>query len=978
MAMALVAASCSSGSDPESVAEPDTTPEIEEAAPTEEPTSDPTPVPEPTEVPPPTAPGTAPAVAVPAFPDDDDVLPFDEEVLVGELDNGLRYYIRRNTAPGLRAELRLAVDAGSALEDDDQSGVAHFLEHMLFNGTTEYPALELISVLESFGSEFGPDINAYTSFDETVYSLSVPTDDEVLFAEALGVLREWASEALIDPDEVVAERGVVFDEWRVRSQGLNGRVTDLYVDLLLTGTSLEGRLPIGDPEAIEVMEEEPLRRFYEDWYRPDLMAVVVVGDIDPPGIEASIRDLFGDLDNPEDARLPAPDEIPEATTFGYRLLADEEVPNAGIEVIYPGSGGPTTTVGEYRRSMAAALASSVIDQRFADDVLRGEAPFLSASVSSNPFARGLDAPSLTAQGEAADLLPSLEALLVELQRVRRDGFTADEVMRAIEARRTDVEQFYAGRATHQDVSYADEYVDVFLGGEGSLSWDDWIALERRLLDEMTADYIQAAYLAGIGGRAPQVAVIGPADDADDLPTEDEVIAVFDAVAEGSAAGREDDSADVERLMAPPAPADIVVDTDIPELEARRLEFANGVTVVLKTTEIADEAFVIDGVSPGGLSALETADLAGAFVLPDVIGTSGLGDIDQVSLDRLLSEVVAGAGLSFDQTHERVQGGGSTEDAELALQLTHLLLTAANATDPALQNAVGELRPFLEAPEELPFLASTVALFDLRYGGDPRFRYLPSADAVDTLDTGGLLDLHERAFGNNAGAVFAVVGDFDMAEMVDLVARYLGTLPGDGDPDEWVDLQPDPPSGVQTRELAVGQDPQGAVTVLFTEPLDVDQQTELELEALENILGARIRDRIREALGATYSPSVFMGAVDEPDRLVETFIEVTGDPAGLDQIVEELDIIVADLVSGGITDAEASTAAEQIRRNAELVTNGFWVDRIQRAERRPDEAPLTVPERVRFAAAITADDLNELAAAVLSVEDYLVVTRGPEA
>lgn len=970
-----MAAGCS-GSDDEATPEAPTAAPTATAAPDVEPTPTETATADPTPLPTPAAPGLTAEVEVPAFPGDDEVLPFDEEVRSGVLDNGLTYYIRRNTAPGGRAELRLAVDAGSSSEDEDQSGVAHFLEHMLFNGTTTYPANELISILESFGSEFGPDVNAYTSYDETVYQLSVPTDDGELFDLAMGVLREWASEATIDPAEVVAERGVVLEEWRQRDQGVGSRIFEVYDELLTTGTSLEGRTPIGEREAIELMTDDPLRRFYEDWYRPDLMAVIVVGDVDVDAVEATIATQFGDLAGPDDPRPVPVDDIDAADAFAYRVLADPELPTAYIELVLPGPGGPVVTAGDYRRAIGVDVASTILDERFADDVTRGDAVFLDAGASVTPIARGLATPGLIAQAEPDALLGSFEALLVELQRVRDSGFTDAEITRAVAARLADVEQTYAGRSTRQDNDYAAEYVEHHLGGEASLSWDDWIELERELLGDMTADYVQAAYLASIAGRAPQVVVLGPEDDLDALPDEAAVRELYAQIAADGVAERTDTTADVDRLMDAPDPAEVVERATIAELDAIRLVFANDVTVFLKETTISDEAFFVDGVSPGGRSVLSDDQIAAATVMSDVVDASGLGDVDQVALDRLLADRIAGAGLIFEETNERITGGGSTQDAELVLQLVHLLITEANASDAALDNIVSELRPFAEAPEELPFLAGTIALLEARYGDNLRYTALPTVEELEALTPSSVLEVHDAAFSDSAGAAFAIVGDFDLVVMEDLAARYLGTLPSDGEPDGFLDVQPDPPDGIVTREVSVGQDPQGEVTMLYTASIDVDQVTEIELTALQNVVAVRLRDRLREALGASYSPGVSIAAVDEPDRLVETFVEVAGDPEGLEAIVDEVEGIVADLVSGGITDAEAATASEQVRRDNELVTNAFWAERLHRTITFPDETPLTVPQRIDVAASVDADRLNELAAAVLSTDDYIAVLRGP--
>ncbi|MGI9623628.1 MAG: M16 family metallopeptidase [Acidimicrobiales bacterium] len=916
-------------------------------------------------------------VVVPELAGDDEPLPFDTEVRVGVLDNGLTYYIRANDSPGGRAELRLAVDAGSTVEDDDQSGVAHFLEHMLFNGTERYPANELIAVLESFGSEFGPDVNAYTSFDETVYELSVATDDQSQLNEAIDVLREWAANATIDPDEVVAERGVVLEEWRLRGQGVGGRINDVYEETLTADSDYEGRSPIGNPAAIEAMTADVLRRFYEDWYRPDLMAVVVVGEIDPDDVEDLVTERFSDLENPAATRPPDNVVVPDATMFEYSTLEDPELPTAYIELIYPGPAAPVETIGDRRRSIAYALAGEIISGRFDDDVSRGEAPFLTAYTSVTPLARDLDTPGLLAEGPSDVLGESFELLLEEIERVRRDGFTEDEVLRAVEAARAGLEQSFAGRETAQDTDYARDYVEHFVGDTPTLGWDDLLSIESRLLDEMNPEYVRAVYLNTIAGRAPQVVVVGPEAEADSLPSEQDVLLAFEAVGSRSVDPRVDESRVVDSLMPRPDSVDAVDEGEISELEATRLDYPNGVTVLLKHTDIAENAFGIGGLNPGGLSLLSQDQLAAAFLLPQVVSSSGVGDVDQVQLDRFLADRVAFVEFSLDETAERISAGGSVDDAEAVLQLVNQYLEDPRVQQSALETAIAELEPFAADPGALPFLAASAELVDARYGGDPRYRLLPTVDDLDRLTTASMEEVHAASLGDATGTVYAIVGDFDVDEMADLASRYLGSLTADGQPDVFVDAQPGPPESIIDRTVAVGQDPQGATTMLITAELGLTTKEAIELQVLENVVATRLRDRLREALGATYSPSVVMSATSEPDELVETIVQVSGDPEGLDVIVDEIVELIEDLRTGGLTDAEVATAREQVRRDFELVSNGFWIDQLLLAATQPDKDVFTVAERVATAMAVSRADLNSLIDVVLLDDQYIVVSQVPE-
>ena len=531
-----------------------------------------------------TAPGPTPT---PFAASDSQLLPVDQDVRIGVLENGLTYYIRPNTAPGGRAELRLAVNAGSALEDPDQSGVAHFVEHMLFNGTERYPSNELIAVLEAFGTEFGPDVNAYTSYDETVYELSVPTDEIELIQLGFDVLREWAGNATIDPAEVDAETGVVVEEWRIRDQGIGGRIGDLYDELLTTGTALEGREPIGDVDAIANMTPELARRFYDDWYRPDLMAIVAVGDFDSDFVERLIKEEFSDLSMPESPRARPDVAIPNNTQPEYRRLEDPELPSAYVELVYAGPATPSLSFGDLRRSLAYDLAAAMLDTRFAEDVSRGTVPYLTAYASTTPLARDLDTPGLLAEAPAEELEASFEALVVELQRVREDGFSPAELDRAVATFRAGLTQAYAGRDTTQDAEYAAEYVSHFLASAPILSWDDLLDIQGALLDDMTVNYVSGVYVEALAARAPEIVVVGPEADRDLLPDEATLTALLQQVAAGPVAPRVDTTRVVDSLMEPERAAEAVETRTNAQLDSESVVFGNGVTVTLKTTEIAD-------------------------------------------------------------------------------------------------------------------------------------------------------------------------------------------------------------------------------------------------------------------------------------------------------------------------------------------------------------------------------------------------------
>ena len=455
-----------------------------------------------------------------------EAVPIDPKVRIGTLENGLTYYIRFNDSPGGRAELRLAVDAGSVLEDDDQSGGAHFLEHMMFNGTEQYPANDLIAVLEAFGPQFGPDINAYTSFDETVYELSVPTDNPAILLEAMKVLVQWAAHATLMQDDVEGERGVVVEEWRVRDQGLGGRISSVFGELVLTGTAYEGQEPIGEFDSISQMDAAPLRRFYQDWYQPELMAVVVVGDVDVDEVESLIEQHFGALQGP-DVPLRRPGLTVNAPTVSeVATLADPEATSPSVDIFYMVDGvSPIATVGDLQNTTALAIAMQILETRLIEDALGGDVPFFAAATFEFFYSRAIAAHGLNASADASELESTARSLLREVARTSEFGFTDTEFDRARRLLEALNEQLREGQESRQDAQFAASYVAHFLAAAPIPSVDQLYDIQRESLARITLAEVEAAFVDLVSASAPRIFVVGPDEPAGAVPSESTLLAL---------------------------------------------------------------------------------------------------------------------------------------------------------------------------------------------------------------------------------------------------------------------------------------------------------------------------------------------------------------------------------------------------------------------------------------------------------------------
>ncbi len=907
-------------------------------------------------------------------------IPVDPDVLIGELDNGLRYYVRENQAPGGRAALRLVVDAGSALEDDDQSGGAHFLEHMLFNGTELFPGNELISVLELFGAEFGPDVNAYTTVDETVYELTIPTDDDEIVDTALDVLLEWAANATIDEDDVNDERGVVLEEWRLSEQSADGRIYQQYRELLLAGTAYADSDPIGSEASIEALDADALRRFYEDWYRPDLMTIVAVGDFDVDDMEERIRDRFSDLPPAADEareRPVIPWEIDSGLVPEVVVYVDADVPSGLAEVLYPTLVDTTATAEAWRSGVAASLGWDMIATRLADDATRGDSPFLGASYTYDPIGRPVAMEGIYLDANPGDVSASVEAVLAELERVRRFGFSNDELERAVEARRAQAEQYYEGRDTTQDDEYADTYVFHALEGGPLPSAETELELETDALDALEAEDSQDALVALLDATTPHVFVVGPAADADALPSADDIVSIAAAVsASDDLEPRDAEAAALESLIEAPEPIAEIDASAILELGARQLDFANGVRVLLAETTIAEGGVAFQAQRPGGQSLVADDVFAESMVVAELVGSSGLGDVDRVALDRFLSDRVASVGPYLDETSEGFSGSSSTDDLEILFQLVHLFMTEPRIDDAAVATYLGRVRPVAADPTLQPELALISELLDARFGGDPRYRIYPSVAELDALDLDAALDVFRDRFGDASGFTFVFAGDFDPDDVEELSRRYLGTLPGSGRDVAARDRRPDPPQGVVSRTVRSGEGDQATLAALWSAFGDLSPRERLHMQVLQSIVNVRLRDHLREALSATYSPYTEITWDDDLQPVTESYFEVSGDPERIDEIARELQADLAELRAEGPEPEQLAAAVEGLSREIELVSNEWYIEQLLFYDAHPDEQPSDLDLRSRCLDEVTADDIADLARRLFPVFQYVEVRQVP--
>ncbi|MBX6333503.1 MAG: insulinase family protein, partial [Gemmatimonadaceae bacterium] len=634
------------------------------------------------------------AVRLPAQAPGDSVqrLPEDSAVRTGRLPNGLTYYIARHTEPVHRAELRLVVNAGSVLEDERQRGLAHLLEHMAFDGSTHFPKHAVWDYLARVGLATGADVNAETSFDHTMYRLTIPTDTAAIVTNGLQILADWAHGLTLDSTELERERKVVIEEWRLH-RGAGARIQDKHFQVLLRGSRYAERQPIGQVSVLEHASIADVRRFYRDWYRPDLMAVVIVGDLDPVEMEARVRALFGAIPAPRHPRPRPRMTVPVSATPLASVAVDSEATATSVSWLSLAPHRDLITVGDYRRSLINTLAEAMLNARLAEAAREADAPFLGASVSLANIVRPLDAWELSARVVDGGAERALARLRAELARVARDGFLATELAREKTALLRRYDQIEAEREKIPSAQLAAQLVGEYLSGSPTPSTEYEVALARRLVPTITADEVNRV-LAGFDSlRGRVVLASGPVSSASALPDTATLLAAL-AGPVAALPAYVDSTANAPLIAHEPEPGKVIATARIDTLGVDIWTLSNGVRVILKPTTLDPGQVLITSYRDGGTSVAPDSELVPAVTALDIVSRSGLGAYDAAALRKRLAGTVASVGGALGPYGEGVWGSGSPKDIATLFQLVYLQFTAPRLDSVAFEQYRAALRDAL--------------------------------------------------------------------------------------------------------------------------------------------------------------------------------------------------------------------------------------------------------------------------------------------
>jgi zinc protease len=825
------------------------------------------------------------------------------------------------------------------------------------------------------GMQFGADLNAYTGFDETVYMLTVPTDTGTALERGIQILEDWAHQQTLDAEEITKERGVVIEEWRL-GQGAGARIRDRIFPVLLHGSRYADRLPIGTQASLESFDPAALRRFYADWYRPDLMAVIAVGDVDAGEVETGIREHFGGIAQPAGGRERIVYEVPDHGETLVAIATDPEATNTSVEVYWKREPEPSGTLADYRRSLVANLYNGLLNARLAELARIADPPFIGASSSGGGLLRSKDAYILSALVEDGTAVRGLDAVVTEAERVARFGFTETE----LEREKLDIARAYetafAERDKTNSINYANEYLRHFLEDEPIPGIAVEYDLVRRFLEGITLDEVNALATRWMTESNRVIVVQGPDKEGAEMPTEAQLLAVFDAV-DAKALNPYIDLVAEALIANKPESGTITAERRIDAIDAVEWTLSNGAHVILKPTAYKDDEVLFRAWSPGGLSLVDDSDYMSAGFSTTLVGASGLGELDATALQKAMQGKAASVRTSLDDVSEGLAGGASSKDLETLFQLIHQNLVAPRNDSIAFQSIMTRLRALIANRAASPESAFQDTLNAILAQHHARARPI-DVQALEQVDRARAFDVYQDRFGDVGDFVFAFVGSFDIETVRPLVLQYLASLPASGRTETWQDRGIRPPEGVVEKVVRKGIEPKSQTMVVYTGPSDFHRDNRLALAMLAGALDIRLRDVLREELGGTYGVQLSQAAVRDPWPHYVFTVAFSASPDRLDALASTVFEEIEKIKQAG-PDAETLQKVKETHRRGHetnLQQNGYWLGQIIAAAQygEPHGAFLDLPGRIE---AVTAEQIAQAARTFLRSDRYVRVSLFPE-
>ena len=852
-------------------------------------------------------------------------IPVFGEMRTGTLKNGMKYYIRKNTEPNKRVEMRLAVNAGSLLEDEDQQGLAHFCEHMAFNGTKNFSKSAVVDYLESIGMKFGADLNAYTSFDETVYMLQVPTDKPDFVVKGMQILEDWAHNVSYEDVEIDKERGVVIEEWRL-GRGANDRLMKKTLPVELYQSRYAERLPIGKKEILSSFKYDAAKRFYKDWYRPDLQAIIIVGDIDLDQMEGMVKKQFSDIPVPAKEKPRTVYGIPDFTDTKIVIATDKEQQYSLVQLTYKHDKDVPGTVQNYRNEIVRQMFSGMISSRLKELTQKPDAPFVYAQGGMSSFYRDKAAYSLFGVAGTAGIDKCLKAMLNENERVRKFGFTQSELDRVKEEDLRGFETAYKERDKTSSKDLAAECVRNFLEQESMPGIAAEYEMHKRFVPGVTLAEVNALAADWIKDGNNTVAITAPDKEGITIPTEAEVREILNAAKSTKVEAYKDVNTSMPLMATKPTPGKVTGTKVMKEVGITEWTLSNGAKVQFKKTDFKNDQILMKAYSPGGASLVENKDYMSATNADDIINSSGLAQFDAITLEKMMAGKQANVTPSISELSEGFDGSAAPQDLEMMMQMLNLYFTAPRKDKDAFEalkaKDIASVENNLLSPESV--FADTIQ--KVMSCGNYRTRTLTKA-ILDEINLDDAYRIYKERFADAGDFTFFFVGNIDEATFKPLVEQYIASLPSKGKKEMWIDRKIETPKGIVKRTVKKGVEPKSAVRLAYTGPYDWSVKSRTEARAVMNILNIMMRETMREDKGGVYGVGAGFNPIHYPTSKYQIGIGFGCAPENVDMLISTAKEQIAILKKDGPSKVNLDKTKETMHREMEtnLRNNGYWLN-----------------------------------------------------
>ncbi len=857
-----------------------------------------------------------------------DPIPFDSKVIKGKLDNGLTYYIRQNEKPKNKVELRLVVNAGSILEDDDQQGLAHFTEHMCFNGTEHFKKNELVSYLQNLGIEFGSDLNANTGFDQTIYILPVPTDDSTTVDKGLLVLHDWASGVTFADDEIDKERGVILEEMRL-GRGAQQRMRDKYFPILFKDSKYAKRLPIGKKDILEHFKHETLRRFYKEWYRPDLMAIIAIGDLNPAEMEKKIKSQFGNIKMPENYRPRKEFPVPDNHDTYVKVVSDKENPYTMIQIFYKNDVEKTSTWKDYERDLTGSLFNGMLNKRLSELTKAADPPFIYGYSGYGNLVRSKNSYMSIAIAGPDGVEKGMKALLTENQRVKTYGFTQTELDRYKAEYLKNLEKRYKERQSTESKNYVYEYINNFLENEPSPGIEAEYEFTKEILPKISLQQVNALADKWIKDYNRMVVIAAPEKEGVTLPTEDEVKKWLDEAESQKVTPYEDKVSDRPLMDKIPETAAITATKHFDKTGITEYTFANGLKVVVKPTKFKNDEILFTSFAQGGTSIFPDNQWRSAEYADKLVNESGVNGFTKIELEKLLSGKNVRVNPAIFTNSERIYGSSTPADIETALQLINLYFTKPNFSSKAFKSVINKEKMIMTNLLKDPDTYYRDQVKRIRSDNNPRGNYLITPKELDNLNFSVAKKAYKKLFGNAGNFTFFFTGNLDMDTILPMMQKYLGSLPSNDNKLHYRDLGIRPPKGPVKKTVYKGLDQKSRVSIFFNGETKYKPEEEYLLSSLGKVLTIKLIENLREEKSGVYGVGASGYLIKYP---YSNFNFVIGFPCGPEN-VESLTKAAYDEVEKikkeGPDKADVKKVKETQLVNLEenLQKNRYWLNKL---------------------------------------------------